>query len=255
MSVLADVFTVEEIARAAGCPSRRGRVAVVMSGAARALPGTAVLRRQRSCAAPGFEARRALGGASRDDRHAQASSQQTERTPFGARRRVLLIVGILAGARRCRRAPCCGDIGVPRNRAGRANRTAPRVSCPPRPGWRRWRRRPSKSTAAPRRGNAVRASAGRDRARCVTEQDSDRRSPAEVTTARASHRPNPDPSRSRPASIPANRGPGRRGRERQPDASASRNRPATRAPARAPASAAEQERAAARATAKAPARA
>ena len=88
MSALADVFTVEEIARAAGVP-RDAVDAVVVSGAVRPLPGTAFFEAGEAVRA-GIEARRVVRAA--DDtrpRAARASSQQATETPFVARRRDL----------------------------------------------------------------------------------------------------------------------------------------------------------------------
>src|SRR5262245_20373570 len=58
MSVLSDVFTVEEIARAAGVP-RDAVEAVVTAGSARPLPGTAFFEGHEAIRA-GIEARRAI---------------------------------------------------------------------------------------------------------------------------------------------------------------------------------------------------
>ena len=91
MSVLSDVFTVEEIARAAGVP-RDAVEAVVKAGSARPLPGTAFFEVSDAIRA-GIEARR-LFGAGVPMRDPDAAIFATaERTSGGARRKGLPSLG------------------------------------------------------------------------------------------------------------------------------------------------------------------
>jgi periplasmic protein TonB len=85
MYVLSDVFTVEEIARAAGVP-RDAVDAVVSAGSARPLPGTAFFDASEAIRA-GIEARRAIGSGTPLAGDAEAGLfSAAERTSFVSRR-------------------------------------------------------------------------------------------------------------------------------------------------------------------------
>src|SRR5262245_16826871 len=85
MSALADVFTVEEIARAAGVP-RDAVHSVVRAGSVMPLPGTAFFEAGEAIRA-GIEARRAIEGGLGAIREPEDTIFATaERTSFAGRR-------------------------------------------------------------------------------------------------------------------------------------------------------------------------
>jgi protein TonB len=87
MSVLSDVFTVEEIARAAGVP-RDAVDAVISAGAVRPLPGTGFFEGDHAIRA-GIEARRAISEGLAPVRDADSIFSTADRTFFAARRKGL----------------------------------------------------------------------------------------------------------------------------------------------------------------------
>ena len=85
MAVLSDVFTVEEIARAAGVP-RETIDAVVQSGVVRPLPGTSFFEPDEAVRA-GIEARRAIHARTTGSSDGTGLFTAEARTSFAIRRR------------------------------------------------------------------------------------------------------------------------------------------------------------------------
>ena len=174
MSALADVFTAEEIARAAGVPSDAIQ-SVVVSGAVKTLPGTAFFEAGEAVRA-GIEARHVVRQRTTLTREAPAMFGTGAGTPFVARRRDLPTLASTLAHGTFVVSILWLTAGAPETAT--VEQTEPRLVFLATPGsWGRGRRRrPAESSAAARGANTLRLPQASIGGGCLTEQDPDPRS-------------------------------------------------------------------------------
>ena len=169
MSVLSDVFTVEEIARAAGVP-RDAVDAVIEAGSVRPLPGTAFFEPHEAIRA-GIEARRVVAAGVGDVRDPDADIFTTaNRNASGVRRKGLpsfassLVHGVFIVTMLWLTS------GAPESCAGARSRAATRVPHDSRTRRRWWRGWPAQPAATSKSGSAGAAPHAATRRGCVARQ-------------------------------------------------------------------------------------